>query len=122
MAETDTTQSIEAPKPGTETSSYKLVWYTLLFTLLAPLPPLVAAVVVQKAGLPGAFSPLIEQTLTQMLVGLSGLLGVSGAYATAKALPAYIQQRGKVAEIKALAVTGLNTAATVLDQQHEGQK
>lgn len=93
-------------KPGTQTSSFKVLVLTIVFAFLMPLPPLAAALLVERGYLPGAVAPAVELYLSQVLALVAALFGVSGFYAIAKAVPTYIVQRGEVSKIKALAAVG----------------
>lgn len=99
-------------QPGTSTSSFKVVLLTLLFTIIGPLVPLIVAVLVTKGIIPLQLSQLAEQTLNTVLTVLAGALGIGGAYAVSKVGTAFVNMRGEISKIKALAATGVTSTAT----------
>lgn len=101
-----------APKPGVETSSYKILVKMIVGAVLIPVVPLLLAIIINRFPSLSPFSAAIEVYLTNVLVGVGGALGAFGLHAVSKAIVAYINQRGEVSQILAKGVAGIPNAST----------
>lgn len=92
------------PKDATKTSSFRLVIASLAVALLMPLPPVIVALLLTRPWFPAPLAPIVEGYMTEALLALSGVLGVSGIYAFVQTARPYIEGRSMVTMAKVEAV------------------
>lgn len=115
ISTTEQAQAIEAPKEGTQTSSFKVVLLTLALSVAGPLLSLFFTIAVGAQWIGDGLAATVRDQLLNILAVVTSVLSGLGVIGGSAVAARFISERGKVSVIKTqgqVAVAKLEAASS----------